>query len=365
MGTIKVLFDTQAFRCQRYGGISRYFTELIRRLPLLDVVPILHMPFVDNEHAVSAGLSRRMGLGRLSTLPLARRLIYLALAGNDILRSATDDYHILHRTHYARPWPVRRPAVCTVVDMIPEILPHYFPDGTPHWHKREVVASSDLIFSISESTTRDIVQVYGCSAERVVTAPLGIDWATFSQAPRVPHPFKAPYLLFVGDRPRYKNFRRFSAAAAGVLAAHPDLSLALVGGRALGADEREVFSRTKVLHRVVQAKVPDAALPSIYREAEMFVFPSEYEGFGLPILESFACGCPVAASRASCFPEVGGDAIEYFDPKSADDIAQAMERVLGSPSRAAALRQLGSERVKSFSWERTAELTAAGYRRLC
>ncbi|HEY5283211.1 MAG TPA: hypothetical protein VIM14_10515, partial [Polyangia bacterium] len=169
MGTIRVLFDTQAFRCQRYGGISRYYAELIRRLPFVDVLPMLRMPFVDNEHAAAAGLSSRTGLGRLSTLPLAGRLVNLALAGNDLLRSTFADYDILHRTHYATPRTGRHPAVCTVVDMIPELLPHYFPDGTPHWHKREVVEASDLILSISESTTRDIVQVYGCSAERVVT----------------------------------------------------------------------------------------------------------------------------------------------------------------------------------------------------
>jgi glycosyltransferase involved in cell wall biosynthesis len=115
---------------------------------------------------------------------------------------------------------------------------------------------------------------------------------------------------------------------------------------------------------VVQASVSDAALPTVYKEAEMFVFPSEYEGFGLPILESFACGCPVIASRASCFPEVGGEAMEYFDPYAPEDIAQAMARVLLSPTRADALRRLGSDRAKAYSWQRTAELTAAAYNRL-
>jgi glycosyltransferase involved in cell wall biosynthesis len=138
----------------------------------------------------------------------------------------------------------------------------------------------------------------------------------------------------------------------------------VVGGGAFRQDEIEVFSQAGVLARVRQASIPDAALPTVYREAEVFVFPSEYEGFGLPILESFACNCPVAASRASCFPEVGGEAIEYFDPKSADEMAHAVERLLGSSKRAEELRRLGSERVRLFSWERTAALTAAAYRRL-
>lgn len=364
LGSIRVLFDTQAFRHQPYGGISRYYVELIRRIPSLGVEPLLHLPFVDNEHAIAAGLSSRRGRTTLSAHPVLRWLYYLALTGNDRLRSAIDQYDIFHRTYYAAPHPVRRPSVCTVVDMIPERLPHYFPEGNPHRRKRDVVAASDMILSISESTTRDLLEFYGCPASRVVTTPLGIDYQAFADAPKVSHPFRPPYILFVGLRHRYKNFRRFGQAAAVVLAAHPELSLALVGGGALLESERQIFSTTGVLDRVIQARVPDAALPSVYREAEMFVFPSEYEGFGLPILESFACGCPVVASRASCFPEVGGAAIEYFDPKSIDEIAQAIERLLISRSHADELRRLGSERVKVYSWQRTAEQTVEAYRRL-
>jgi glycosyltransferase involved in cell wall biosynthesis len=325
---------------------------------------MLHLPWVDNEYAVAAGLSSHRGGATLSAHPVLRWLYYLALRGNDLLRGAIDQYDILHRTYYAAPVAVRRPSACTVVDMIPELLPHYFPEGNPHHRKRDVVLASDMVLSISESTTHDLMQVYGCSASQVVTTPLGIDCQAFADAPKVRHPFRAPYVLFVGLRHRYKNFRRFGLAAAAVLAAHPEVSLALVGGGALLAEERELFSSAGVLDRVVQASVPDAALPSVYREAELFVFPSEYEGFGLPILESFACGCAVAASRASSFPEVGGAAIEYFDPKSTDEIAHSIERILMSRARADELRRLGSERVKAYSWQRTAELTAEAYRRL-
>ena len=365
LGSIRVLFDTQAFRMQRFGGISRYFVELIRRLPLFNVPPTLPMPLVDNEHAVAAGLSSKIGLGALSSHDWLRWLLYRLLAGSDSLVSNLGSYDVLHRTFYSAPKTVPRPSVCTVVDMIPELFPQYFPHGNPHFQKRQVVEASDLVLSISESTSRDIAQVYGYSPERVVTTPLGIDLAAFTDAPRLNHPFRSPYVLFVGNRDGYKNFRRFSVAAAAVLATHPELSLALVGGVSLREDEQEVFSTAGVLDRVKQATVSDATLPTVYREAQLFVFPSEYEGFGLPILESFACNCPLAASRASCFPEVGGDAAEYFDPKSVDDIGHAMERVLGSSTRADELRRLGRERVKSFSWERTAALTAAVYRRLC
>jgi glycosyltransferase involved in cell wall biosynthesis len=325
----------------------------------------MHLPWVDNAHAIAANLASQQGGRALAAHPILRWLYYVALSGNDLLRSAIEPYDVLHRTYYAAPGPVRRPSVCTVVDMIPEILPHHFPEGNPHRRKRDVAQASDLLLSISESTTRDIMEIYGCPASRVVTTPLGIDCQAFAGGPKVSHPFRAPYILFVGLRHRYKNFRRFALAAAAVLNSHPEVSLALVGGGALLANERDIFLKAGVLDRVTQANVQDAALPSIYREAEVFVFPSEYEGFGLPILESFACACPVAASRASCFPEVGGPAIDYFDPTSTDEIAHAIERVLRSRSHADELRRLGTERVQLYSWQRTAELTAQAYRRLC
>lgn len=322
------------------------------------------MPLVNNEHAVTAGLSSKTGRNFLVTHARAQSLVHAALRHSDSILSALGCFDVLHRTYYAETRAVRRPAVCTVVDMIPELFPSYFPKGNPHERKREVVQASDLVLSISESTSRDIVQLYGCPAERVVTTPLGIDVPLFSCAPKLGNPFKPPYVLFVGNRGGYKNFRRFSTAASGVLAAHAELSLAVLGGGPLSQEELDVFSQAGVANRVQQASAADAVLPTIYREAELFVFPSEYEGFGLPLLESFACNCPVAASRTSSLPEVGDQAIEYFDPKSSDEIAHAMERVLGSTTRANELRRLGTERVKLFTWERTAELTAAAYSRL-
>jgi glycosyltransferase involved in cell wall biosynthesis len=285
----------------------------------------------------------------------------LALKYSDRLLAALGNYDILHRTYYHPARPSWRRSVCTVVDMTPERMPEYFPWGNPHLAKKEVVQMSDLVLSISECTRRDVLDLYGCSPAKVVTTHLGIDLEGFAHLTDGKGPFAPPYVLFVGNREAYKNFRRFAQAMVAVLSLHRDLSLAIVGGGMLNEEERALFSRAGLSSRVRQADVADVDLPAIYRHAELFVFPSEYEGFGLPLLEAFASRCPVAASKTSCFPEIGGAAIEYFDPKSEDDIAQAIERILGSSTRAEELRSLGWQRAKSFSWERTAEATAAAY----
>ncbi len=357
-----VLFDTYAFRMQRVGGISRYFSELIRRLPSFGVSPRLFMPLVDNEHAARAGLSFGWPSGGLAGHQMLRRAAHATLKRTDDLLRLAGRYDILHRTYYADARPVRRPSACTIVDMIPDLFPQLFAQN-PHLAKRRVVEASDLILSISECTSRDIVAVYGTDRTKIVTTPLGIDPAEFISPPDTSNPFRPPYVLFVGQRAGYKNFQRFVAALQPILARHPALSLAVVGGPMNDA-ETDLLANTVTLARVRQANVSDSALPRIYREAELFVFPSEYEGFGIPLLEAFASGCPVAASRASCFPEVGGEAIEYFDPRSIDEMSHALDRVLTSSSRASALRALGAERVKLFPWTRTVEKTAEAYRRL-
>jgi glycosyltransferase involved in cell wall biosynthesis len=360
---VRVLFDTYAFRMQRVGGISRYFAELIRGLPACGITPQIFMPMVDNEHAASTHLAMRGSAQLLSGHRIARRAVHAVLKRADDLLCDLGRYDVLHRTYYATLRSVRRPAVCTVVDMIPELLPQHFAVN-PHQNKLQVVRASDLIFSISECTSRDLVSVYGLDRARVVTTPLGIDLAEFISPPHASNPFRAPYILFVGQRDGYKNFRRLAEAFRSLCVGHPSVSLAVVGGGPLSDEEKNLFTAGGVLTRVQQASVPDFALPKIYREAEVFAFPSEYEGFGLPLLEAFASGCPVVASRASSFPEVGGEAIEYFDPGSVDEMSHAIDRVLSSSARAEELRVLGRQRVKLFPWTRTAEKTAEGYRRL-
>jgi glycosyltransferase involved in cell wall biosynthesis len=110
--------------------------------------------------------------------------------------------------------------------------------------------------------------------------------------------------------------------------------------------------------------VRDVELPSLYRKSKAFVFPSRYEGFGLPILESFAAGCPAVISRASCFPEIADDAAEYFNPDSSDELYDVLSRIVIDKQRRKELRDRGFQRLTRFSWERTAELTRDGYMKI-
>jgi glycosyltransferase involved in cell wall biosynthesis len=359
----RVYFDSQVFRCQGVGGASRYYAELIKLLPRFGVSPVTYLGMTWNRHAIEAGIASDMSKYQVLDSSTARRGVAGVNKLVDRLCLRFGHFDIIHRTLYERPTPtnVGQIAACTVLDMIPERLPAYFPVGNPHRFKRQVVDSSDLIFSISESTTHDLIDLYKCDASRVVTVPLGIDPIAFSLPCIDANPFPRPYVLFVGSRRGYKNFDRFAQAVMSIMKRNRDLNLAIVGGGALSGVEKKLFLENEMLNRVFQLNAPETILGKIYREAELFVFPSEYEGFGLPLLEAFAAGCPVAASNASSFPEVGGKAIEYFDPKSVEAIRQAIETILEHSSRASALRHAGAEQVRKFPLANTAELTARAY----
>ena len=187
------------------------------------------MPAVDNEHAASTGLSLSGSARFLAKHPTARRMAHGVARHGENLLSVLGRYDIRHRTYYNDARRDRHPTVCTIVDMIPELLPDFFPVN-PHQNKRLVAAESDLIFSISESTTRDILSLYDVDAGRVVTTPLGIEPSEFASPPTVVNPFSSPYVLFVGQRAGYKNFLRLAQAVVPLLLRDPSLSLALVGG---------------------------------------------------------------------------------------------------------------------------------------
>jgi glycosyltransferase involved in cell wall biosynthesis len=363
MRTIRVLFDSTVFAVQTYGGISRYFTELIERLPHYDIQPRLYAPFNSNAH-----LQDCRPAGSISfPLPkvLANDLTLRAAAKfqriTERMASRVLRFDIFHQTYYTRRLPDVRPTVVTVVDMIPELHPEDFPQGNPHEGKAEAVKRAAVVLAISESTRADIRRYFADLAVPVRVIPLAVDERRFEDRARGAGGEDGT-ILFVGARSGYKNFGTFAEAAARVLAKQSELRLVCVGGGRLREDEMHPFRRCGVAQRVSQASVAEEDLPGFYHRALVFVYPSLCEGFGLPILEAFASGCPVALSMASSFPEVADEAGAYFDPTNADSIEETLQRVTADASYREELRKRGRLRLSHYSWDRTAELTAEAYR---
>ncbi|HEX8632028.1 MAG TPA: glycosyltransferase family 1 protein, partial [Catenuloplanes sp.] len=248
-------------------------------------------------------------------------------------------------------------------DMIPELFPADFGGFATHHAKREFVARSELVLCVSETTRRDLVRIYGVPAGKVRVTHLGVS-ARFRPDAVRPAWLPEEYLLFVGHRQAYKNFLTLLDAFTSVARRHPRLRLLCVGGTPFDPAETAAIERTGLADRVIRRVVADAELPGVYAGARVFVFPSRYEGFGLPILEAFRSGCPALLADTACFREVAGDAALFFPGADPEALAAALDRVLGDGTLRAAVVRHGHLRSTSFSWSLTARRTADAYREL-
>ncbi|HXH21902.1 MAG TPA: glycosyltransferase family 1 protein [Dehalococcoidia bacterium] len=233
-----------------------------------------------------------------------------------------------------------------------------------------LVRRADHILTISQHTRHDLIELLRLPEGKVTATPLAAD----DHLQRVSDPARladvryrlklpARYFLYVGTIEPRKNLERTVKAFARAAAAHPDAELLLAGPRGWGdADLEAVAAAEGVGARVrLLGRVEEQDLAALYTMATALVYPSLYEGFGLPPLEAMQCGCPVITSNVSSLPEVVGDAALLVDPRSIDGIAEAMRAVLASESERGAMIERGLKRARLFSWRRCAERTMEVY----
>ena len=373
---MKILFDHQIFSYQTYGGISRYFFELMNEFQRIDGVRFkLALKYSPNEYLRKlTGMSIKdvpSYLGKSSKSRFLARYILNRRVTNQSLRHGR--YDVFHPTFFD-PSFLRllrgRPFVSTLLDMTPEVFPDLFPrEGmynrlvTSRWikGKRTLSQKAAKVIAISEKTKQDAVHFYGIDANKVVVIHLAssLDPEASEECPALD--LSRPFALFVGIRGGYKNFDGFARAIEPLLTADGDLRVVCVGGGAFTDAEKGMLDALGVQDRFVQSSVSDEQLATLYRAARVFVFPSRYEGFGIPIVEAFSCACPCAISRASCFPEIAGDAASYFDPDDQESMTEGMRKVLYDEEWRRGLVAQGLERAKMFSWEKTARQTLSVY----
>jgi glycosyltransferase involved in cell wall biosynthesis len=243
---------------------------------------------------------------------------------------------------------VGAPATTTLHDLQHEAYPQFFPrpqlSYRRHVYGRSVKASR-LVITVSEHVRDDLVERLGYPAERVRVIHHGVDHERFTPDGRP----REPFLLYPANWWPHKNHELLLEAFASVRRERPELRLVLTGSDHPAGLPEAVTSL---------GRVSDERLVELYRSAAALVFPSLYEGFGLPPLEAMACGCPVAVSRVAALPEVCGEAAVYFDPTSAEGIAEGIVEVLDRPPGG------GPERAAVFTWEEFAHRHDAVYREL-
>lgn len=291
------------------------------------------------------------------------------LMGDVMLRAMRPD--IVHETYFSpyRLGPQRARRVLTIYDMIHEKFAASFPhaDKTARY-KAAAAKRADHVVCISETTQRDAIEILGLPPDKTSVVYLGFDLmenAEVSARNKIVLPTPAPFLLYVGNRRGYKNFSRLLDAYAASPQLRSEYKLICFGGGAFDADELSTMQTLRLnSDQVIQLGGEDHVLGKLYGRARAFVFPSLYEGFGIPPLEAMSHDCPVVCSNTSSIPEVVGDAGEYFDPADTESMRAAIERVVTSDNRRHLLISKGRERLESFSWDRCAVETLDIYRML-
>ncbi|HEY9047941.1 MAG TPA: glycosyltransferase family 1 protein [Ohtaekwangia sp.] len=362
---MKVLLDHQIFAFQNYGGISRYFVEVadhLKHYPDIDLK--CSVLFSNNEYLENNVAIKARPFFKNSNLKGKGTFIQKIDTAYSMLSILKNDYDIFHPTYYF-PYHLglnKKPLVVTCYDLIHEI--YIQEDKSTLSMKEKVLKRADKIFAISKNTKKDLVEYYNIPEEKVEVVYLA------SSLQKVTTPYKIDseggkrFFLYVGKRNLYKNFVPFAEAIAPLLTKHKDLFLFCAGGGNFDSDELNLFRSLKIADRVQYYPGSDESLNTLYSNAMAYIYPSLYEGFGIPVLEAMGCGCPVLASNTSSLPEVGGDAALYFDPLKKDEIYQAAETILENENLRSNLKAKGLQRAAEFTWERTAQQSYLLYKNI-
>lgn len=360
----KILYDNQMFTFQRFGGVTRYFADLMYNLPAGEFVADMPMRYCEN-HYVTETYGKKYDKLSFPHGYRLRRQVY-SFVNKQISHSAVkyNDYDIFHPTYFS-PYFLKaiknrqKPFVLTIHDMTFERYPQdvlIYDRTIPH--KKRLIAEADHIIAVSENTKRDIVDILGTDPSKISVVHHG-----YKPVAEVADRLFERYVLYVGERKGYKNFFPWLSAIRPIFNLDPNLKIVCTG-TPFTKHELKLFGKWNIADRLVHISANDAQMASLYRHAACFVFPSLYEGFGIPILEAFANGCPICLSNASCFPEVAGDAALFFNPNDAQSMYDSLKEVLVSENLRNELRGKGLDRSREYSIERMVEQTCDVYRKL-
>ena len=361
---MRIAIDAHAIGNLQTGN-ETYVKNLIEALLLIDNRNQYNICFTNPDAASEFNLRHDQVLTTLVPRNPVYRLLYGLPAA---LKPFKPDVLLVQ---YVAPPLSGIPTVAAIHDISYEHFPQYFrfrDTVRARLTIRHTARSAAHVLTISECSRRDISKTYGVPDDRISVAYCGVNDIFFSVSPNALDPaprehlgIRGPYILAVGNLQPRKNIRGLLRAFSLLLHSEPSLphQLVLVGRKAFLYDGIfEELNRLGLADRTVfTGYVPDSELPGLYAAADVFVYPSFFEGFGLPPLEAMASGTPVVVGDNSSLPEVVGDAGLLVDVSRDEEIAGAIRRILTDDLLRARLRQEGRDRARRFTWERTARQT--------
>jgi len=355
---MKILYDHQIFTQQQYGGISRYFYELICRFDGKKSsceVATLHSSNAYYNETHNSKLNKYLPNDHFRGKERIKLYLNSKKSLKEVKKSNFDVFHPTYYDNYFLKNINKKPFVVTFHDMIHEKLSDQFidlkSDNRILDNKKRLLEYSSKVIAISETTKQDIIKIFGVDSKKIEVIYHGNSLTNYIE--NHIRLVEEDYILFVGNRSGYKNFDFFITAMADLLISN-NLKLICAGGDNFTPKELSLLQALKLQNKVFFKKIiNDDTLTNYYANALFFCFPSLYEGFGIPVLEAFACGCPILLSNGGSLPEIGDDAALYFEPTNKDSLLSAAYKLLNDEMLRKKLVEKGYTRLHQFSWDCT------------
>ncbi len=357
---MKIYYDYQIFLHQKFGGISKYYINLINHLDSsiekLIIAPLHKNYYLKNQNKnVKKFMCFDTKTPGVNTISRNINKVYTKYLYN----YKTPD--IIHFTYFNQKYYLKKKSsyVMTIYDLIKE---KFYGERfrNEKINKIKYFSHMDKIICISENTKKDLIEHYKISPELIDVVHLGVSFnKNYIKTDNILT--KKPYMLFVGNRSRYKNFKNFISSYINSERLKKDFDILCFGGDAFNTEEINFFKKFGISQKIKQANGSDLELNYFYKNARCFVFPSLYEGFGLPLLESMNMDCPVICSNNSCFLEVTNNSAAMFDANNIENITYEIEQVVYDDEKISDLIIRGRNNIENFSWKKCADKTLKIY----
>jgi glycosyltransferase involved in cell wall biosynthesis len=362
---LKVFFNYQIFYQQKYGGISNYFYHLNNSLRDIDVQTKIIAPLHKNNYIenIENGV-----FGKKINFPSKLSSIVNFL--NEKISKYYFNIHrpdIVHDTYY---FPAkynhdhnRQKRVCTVYDMINEKFSKKNKrENEISILKKNTIYNSDHIFCISNQTKNDLIDLFNIDEKKI-----SVTYLASSLKKKIFKNEKKKFedcLLFIGSRSDYKNFNNLLKAFSRSKILKNDFKILAYGGETVSKNEKNLLLSLNLINKVEFINDKNYDLSYLYQNVKALVYPSKYEGFGLPILEAMENNCPVLCSSGGSLREIGGEGLNYFDPNNTEEIQDFLEKQLYSEEKLNNFVEYGKSRYKKFSWKKCAIETLNIYKNI-
>ena len=361
----KIFYDPEIFFLQRFGGISKYFINLLNHIEKNKFSPRIIAPISNNFYLESVSKKFKKNYITLQRHPRFTRKISKYINENYFkMYCRVEKPAIIHSTYYKDYKSINSKIVVTVYDLIYEIFEKKFNFKNLKNFRQKTLEKADHIICISNKTKKDLLKFYKVDDKKISVILLGKPETKNFQIINDKY-LDNPFILFVGDRFKYKNFKSLVKAFSLSKKLNSSFNLVCFGNTIFTKNEIDFFKSEKInLSKIRIISGNDYQLNYLYKKASLYVCPSIYEGFGLTLLEAMNMNCPIIASETSSIKEVGANVIRYFDPYDIEDIKSKIENLIFDNSEKEKMLKLYESHLKKFSWKENAQETEKIYSKI-